>query len=144
MRLPLNNPKITSGYGDRIDPISKEKSFHKGTDFVSADTRVFAIADGLVVFDFDNYDERDRWKLASNSSGGNFVILRHIINDIAYFCRYFHLVKNVVFNNQAVPEGFLLGEYGNVGYSTGPHLHFDVTTKWGIWGNTDPKIILGV
>lgn len=143
MRLPLQKPIITSKYGERM--LNGSKSWHPGMDFVAGDgdVSVFAIADGTVVFDFDGYDERQRWDMSSNSSGGNFVILKHNLKGVDYFVRYFHLKENTVTNGQKIKEGDLLGHYADVGYSYGAHLHVDMTTVWGRWGNVDPWAVLG-
>lgn len=144
MRLPLNKPVLKSKYGRRV--LNGAESWHPGLDFVDEndDRKVYAIADGTVVFDFDGYDERERMNMQSNSSGGNFVIIKHNLGGKDYFVRYFHLKENTVKNGQQIKEGNVLGHYADVGYSFGAHLHLDLTTLWGAWGNTDPGPVLGV
>ena len=56
----------------------------------------------------------------------NYVVVRH--EDDGYYSRYYHLQFNsvVVHVGDTVQAGDLLGCSGNTGYTTGPHLHFDV------------------
>ncbi|MBI3823877.1 MAG: M23 family metallopeptidase [Planctomycetes bacterium] len=56
----------------------------------------------------------------------NVIGIRHDDNTLA---QYLHLRKNGarVKKGQRVAQGEVIGESGNVGYSTSPHLHFEVT-----------------
>jgi len=54
---------------------------------------------------------------------GNLVVLDHANGFVTY---YGHMNKIYVFEGQAVERGQVLGTVGNTGYSTGPHLHFEV------------------
>lgn len=54
---------------------------------------------------------------------GHYVVVRH---DNGLETVYGHLNKVLVSENQRVKAGELLGEGGNTGRSTGPHLHFEV------------------
>ena len=113
MRRPLNEPcQITSHYGERV--LNGVKQFHPGLDLVAANRSVFAVADGIVCFDYDNYNEKNRWNGASLDSTGNLVIIKSEIGGKTYFIRYMHLVKNLVSDKQPIKEGQLLGEYGDV------------------------------
>jgi murein DD-endopeptidase MepM/ murein hydrolase activator NlpD len=58
---------------------------------------------------------------------GNYVFVRHADGT---FAQYLHLRPNgvMVQRGQQVPRGELLGYSGNTGYSTTPHLHFQVAT----------------
>jgi murein DD-endopeptidase MepM/ murein hydrolase activator NlpD len=141
MKKPLTQPRVTSPYGWR--KLNGQEQFHHGIDYIDAegDHTVFAIADGVVVFDHDNYKESERWNMASNSSIGNFVIVKHTIDGKDYFVRYCHLTENCVKDKQPVKAGEKLGEYGDVGVSYGEHLHVDVTTRFGRWGEINPASI---
>jgi hypothetical protein len=72
---------------------------------------IVAVADGVVVF--------AEW----GGGYGNLVIVDHDDNWRTY---YAHLSEIVVETGQEVRQGELLGGAGSTGYSTGPHLHFEL------------------
>lgn len=120
---------------------------HDGIDYVGAgdyggpaDRTVFAIADGVVVHDFDGYDPAKRWNPSAPDSAGNMVIIGHNLHGTKYFVRYVHLAKNTVSNGERVKCGQVIGEYGDVGYSFGQHLHLDMWTA--SWQRIDPTPVL--
>jgi murein DD-endopeptidase MepM/ murein hydrolase activator NlpD len=64
--------------------------------------------------------------LASGGYGygyGNYVVIRH---DSGYETLYAHLSAIYVSQGQYVSQGEAIGAVGSSGYSTGPHLHFEV------------------
>jgi murein DD-endopeptidase MepM/ murein hydrolase activator NlpD len=98
---------LTSGYGWRWGRM------HAGID-IAADvgTPVMAAADGVI--------EYSDW----NSGGyGNLVEIRHADGSLT---RYAHLNRSMVQVGQKVKQGEQIAEMGSTGYSTGPHLHFEV------------------
>lgn len=103
---------LSSPFGPRIDPISRRISFHNGIDIPApTGTPVIALEDGTVtVFPFD-----------ASSSGYRIDIQA---GEQSYL--YAHLSKILVENGEAVTKGQVIGEVGSTGYSTGPHLHFEV------------------
>lgn len=106
---------MASGYGYRRDPVYGTTKFHEGMDF-SADvgTPVYATGDGVV-------------KTAGWESGyGNSIVIDHGYN---YVTRFAHLSKILVKPGQTVKRGDLIGNVGNTGKSTGPHLHYEVRYK---------------
>jgi murein DD-endopeptidase MepM/ murein hydrolase activator NlpD len=98
---------ITSGYGWRWGRM------HRGIDIgAPTGTPVVAAAAGEVVF--------AGW----NSGGyGNMVDIRHSDGSVT---RYAHNSRLLVRAGQQVEQGELISEVGSTGYSTGPHLHFEV------------------
>ncbi len=106
---------MASGYGYRQDPIYGTTKFHEGMDF-SADigTPVYATGNGTVV--------RAGWE----SGYGNLVEIDHGFN---YITRYAHLSKINVTKGQQTKRGDKIGELGNTGKSTGPHLHYEVRLR---------------
>jgi len=72
---------------------------------------IVAVADGVVVF--------AEW----GGGYGNLVIVDH---DDGWRSYYAHLSEIVVEVGQEVRQGELLGGAGSTGYSTGPHLHFEL------------------
>jgi murein DD-endopeptidase MepM/ murein hydrolase activator NlpD len=125
MVLPVKEPyRISSPYGWRT--LQGKKEFHSGIDFVSdSDSEdVLAIADGIVVYDQDDYDDALRW-VDKHHSAGNMVILQHEIDGQSYYVRYLHLLENTIKKGERVNEGDVIGQYADVGRSFGAHLHID-------------------
>ena len=110
------NLKYTaSGYGMRIDPIYKTAKFHNGMDFsANIGTPVYATGDGII--------KKAGWQ----SGYGKIVVVNH---GFGYETWYAHLNKYNVRVGQKVVRGEVIGEVGNTGKSTGPHLHYEVHLK---------------
>jgi len=124
MRLPVNDYMITSGYGERI--LHGKKEFHDGIDFKSVtENKVFAPCDCIVTYDMDNYEEALRWT-DKHMSGGNMIIVDFQLGNTLFHMRFLHLIDNLVSVKNKLMEGDLIGHYGDVGYSFGPHLHNDL------------------
>jgi murein DD-endopeptidase MepM/ murein hydrolase activator NlpD len=140
MRVPVNDYRMTSPYGMRKDPSGKtdEEKLHDGIDFVSKkwDNRVYSICSGKIIYDFDEYDEAQRWTSRKHSAG-NMLIQSITWNDKKFYVRYLHLVGNFVKMDDVIPEGIIIGEYGDVGYSFGAHLHFDLYDN--MWKKLNPE-----
>lgn len=127
---PVNNLKITSRYGYRW--LNNKLQFHDGIDVISqtGDNSVFSIFDGVVVYDFDFYIHKLRFE-DKKHSGGNYIIIKSILENEIYFIRYLHLLKNYLSISEVVSSGDLIGEYADVGYSFGSHLHIDAfDSRW--------------
>jgi murein DD-endopeptidase MepM/ murein hydrolase activator NlpD len=103
----------SSGYGLRADPMrGGEMINHAGFDLAAtAGTPVAAAAGGTVVH------------AGPAGTYGNLVTLRH---DNGFETRYAHLSSVDVKVGDRVEAGSGLGKVGTTGYSTGPHLHFEV------------------
>lgn len=109
---PLSSARITSGFGYRIHPIHGNTTFHYGVDLAAASgTPVYAFAGGTVE------------ETGYNSVYGNYVLLSHP-DGFASF--YGHLSKVYVKNGADVSCGQKIAAVGSTGWSTGPHLHFEV------------------
>lgn len=98
---------LTSGYGWRWGRM------HRGIDIAGpVGTPIMAAAAGVVV--------RSGW----NSGGyGNLVDIRHADGSMT---RYAHNSRLLVREGQQVRQGQQIAEMGSTGFSTGPHLHFEV------------------
>ncbi|MEM9264944.1 MAG: peptidoglycan DD-metalloendopeptidase family protein [Cyanobacteria bacterium P01_F01_bin.13] len=98
---------LTSGYGWRWGRM------HRGIDVAGpVGTPIVSAAPGIV--------ERAGW----NSGGyGNLVEVRHADGSMT---RYAHNSRIVVRSGQRVAQGQHIADMGSTGYSTGPHLHFEV------------------
>lgn len=123
-RLPVQAP-VSSLFGPRKDPFTREIRFHKGLDLAAPEgTPVHAAMGGEVIF-------------AGYENGyGNLVIIQHADG---LQTRYAHLGKASVKRGEEVTGDQVLGVVGNSGHSTGPHLHFEVI-RWG--EQIDPNLTL--
>jgi len=112
---PVQSRYITSHYGMRKDPISGALTFHTGIDFrANTGTTVMAALNGVVSAVNEN------WLY------GKYIIISH---DNGYKTLYGHLSSYSVKQGDKVAVGKKIGETGNTGYSTGPHLHFTIYDK---------------
>lgn len=112
LSLPLEEFKLTSGYGYRNDPLGSGIEFHKGIDLAAElGNGIFASADGIIEL-----------SLYSNTYG-NYVVINHG-NGLKTL--YAHCRESFVSTGQSVKSGQLIGSVGSTGRSTGPHLHFEV------------------
>ncbi|RJQ34166.1 hypothetical protein C4566_02490 [Candidatus Parcubacteria bacterium] len=119
-RIFLKNPVefryISSGFttGPRyIAEFSAYTSSHRAIDYVAGTgTPVRAVGDGTVM------------SAGWNSGGyGNLIKIRH---NETYSTNYAHLSKIYVKAGQHVTQGDVIGAVGSTGYSTGPHLHYEM------------------
>lgn len=104
--------RISAGYGWRIHPIYKTRKFHDGMDFTGKiGTPIYATGDGKV-------------KVVKKERGyGKKIVIDH---GFGYKTVYAHLDSYRVRRGQKVKRGEIIGELGNTGISTGPHLHYEV------------------
>ncbi|GBE30010.1 murein DD-endopeptidase MepM [bacterium BMS3Bbin04] len=110
--IPLNEGRLTDGFGYRRDPFTKRMAFHHGAAFSAPrGTPVYTTADGVVkrVYKAPGY--------------GNMVEVDH---GLGYTTIYGHLKRATVRSGQQVKRGEQVGEVGNTGRSTAPHLHYEV------------------
>jgi murein DD-endopeptidase MepM/ murein hydrolase activator NlpD len=112
---PVKNPNVhvSMPFGPNVHPLNGNWYIHKGMDFSTwrSGDPVMATASGQVVtVGFDN-------------SFGNFVIIKH---NHGIYTRYAHLSTFRVKRGQLVDQGQIIGNIGNTGISTGPHLHYEV------------------
>jgi len=104
--------RLTSSFGERVDPFNGEGTFHSGVDIsVPYGTPVHASADGVVMF-------------AEVMSGyGNLINVDH---GHGLSTRYGHLSGFAVSDGQHVHRGQVIGYVGATGRATSPHLHYEV------------------
>jgi len=111
LKWPVSGP-ITSPFGWRIHPIYGYRSFHTGIDIgVPMGTIVKAARYGKVIY------------TGYNGAFGLVVIIDHG-NSLATM--YAHLSRVFVSAGQSVRTLQSIAASGNTGWSTGPHLHFQV------------------
>jgi len=110
--------RVTCVFGPRIHPVTKKKSNHTGVD-IGADTGddVVASNDGTVITAGCNY------------AYGNYVVIDH---GGGVSTLYAHASKLKVKKGQKVKRGQVIMLVGSTGYSTGPHLHYEIILKDGV------------
>jgi len=104
---------VTSPYGDRLDPFTREPDFHKGMDIASTTgTPIIAASGGKIIQASDK-----------KNGYGNCVIIEHYSG---FRTLYAHCSELLVEVGDYVSAGQTIAKVGSTGRSTGPHLHFSV------------------
>jgi murein DD-endopeptidase MepM/ murein hydrolase activator NlpD len=132
LATPIGNAVVSQAFGPSDlwfePPLGKYKHFHYGVDLAAPEgTPVVAAADGMVL-------------AVGHTAGGygNYVILAH---GGSVETLYGHLQKSTVVAGQFVRTGSLIGYEGSTGFSTGPHLHFEVRVKDAV---VDPALYIAL
>jgi murein DD-endopeptidase MepM/ murein hydrolase activator NlpD len=125
LRFPYTGPlhqsvngAITSEFGLRYHPILGTKKMHEGIDFGARyGTPVYAAADGVVIS-----------SKPSSGYGWLITIYHGDLDGKHLFTRYAHSypAQVKVRVGQQVSVGELITSVGDNGWTTGPHLHFEV------------------
>lgn len=109
---PVQRGFMSSGFGNRQDPVSGEFSFHRGVDFAgNAGDLVIAVGAGVVTF-------------AGYRPDYGYVV--DVTHGDGYVTRYAHNARVLVRQGETVARGQRLAIMGSTGRSTGPHVHFEV------------------
>ncbi|WP_378956897.1 M23 family metallopeptidase [Pelosinus sp. sgz500959] len=104
--------EVTSRFGSRNSPGGIGSNFHPGIDIANdIGTQIIATADGIVT--------ESGW----SSGYGETVEINHG-NGITTL--YGHNSRLVVHTGERVKKGQLIAYLGNTGYTTGPHLHYEI------------------
>ena len=102
-----SSKRISSHFGKRW---GKQ---HQGIDIVAAEGRyIVATADGTVIYSGHGL-----------KSYGNLIVLSH---GGGFFSVYAHNRKNFINKGEKVYKGQVIGQIGQTGRTTGPHLHFEI------------------
>ena len=111
--------RISSPFGYRIHPIFKRRIFHSGVDIAAPhSTPIKAANSGRVIF------------VGWYNGYGKVVIIDHgNIGGSLTTTLYAHMSTTLVKQGSHVAKGAIIGKVGTTGYSTGPHLHFEVRQK---------------
>lgn len=113
---------LTPGFGNRINPISGMAEFHTGID-IDGDLGepIYAVADGLVTI--------AKWY----GGYGNFVEILHRHDSGGIKTRYGHNSEVLVKEGDWVKRGQVIAYIGSTGYSTDPHIHFELMINGEFW-----------
>ena len=115
-KIPFKPPMlyfyISSNYGYRKHPVTKNKVFHHGIDLAGTwQEDILVSAPGTVTF------------AGRAGSFGNVVRVRHAFGVETVFA---HLSKIWVKKGQDISEGTIIGNMGKTGRTEGAHLHYEV------------------
>ena len=118
--VPVGSFVLTSPFGNRVSPFTDKTDFHSGLDLAAREgTPVLASGAGRVVF-------AGRFPLRRNVGWwryGNVVVLSH---PGGFLTIYAHLQEIQTRRGQNLTRGEQLGTVGNTGWSTSPHLHYEI------------------
>lgn len=108
LKKPVKGGITTSGFGDTISRTAS----HNGHDWaVNTGTKVRAAAEGVVELAY------------FNESYGYNILINH---NNGFKTRYAHLSEVKVSKGEKVEQSQVIALSGSTGFSTGPHLHFEV------------------
>jgi murein DD-endopeptidase MepM/ murein hydrolase activator NlpD len=110
---------ISTDFGPRVAPCAGCSSFHKGIDMnPGVNSPVQAIASGVV----------REVSGADNGGLGVYAVIDHNVNGEFVSSVYAHMTEGslAVSPGDVVDVGDHVGDVGNTGQSTGPHLHFEI------------------
>jgi len=109
---PVSAGYVSSRYGNRSDPFTGRRAFHKGIDFAGrAGADVVAVGSGVVAWSGQRYGY------------GEMIEINH---GNGYATRYAHNAENLVAVGDTVKRGQRIAHMGDTGRATGPNLHFEV------------------
>ena len=139
LTVPFDNKthySISSPFGMRIHPVEHKLKFHSGIDLsTSCGTPVLASGNGIIE------------EVGYNDSLGNYVYIKHELNDETIYSIYGHLLDNstIVEKGQVVMQGDKISSVGRTGVATGCHLHFTLmknNLSWNQRDLVDPRFIV--
>ncbi len=115
-------------FGWRTHPVTGRDNYHGGIDLGARDnavagTSIYSATGGKII------------EAGFNSAWGNTYVIADPTGK--YHIRYAHMQDLMYGPGTEVTPGMVIGRVGSTGYSTGPHLHFEVTTPTGEY--IDPR-----
>jgi murein DD-endopeptidase MepM/ murein hydrolase activator NlpD len=112
LSVPMEQYRVTSGFGVRMDPFRKRLARHTGMDFSGPHhSKVRATTDGIV---------------KETGRRGAYGLSVEVEHPFGVTTLYGHLYRINVEEGQEVRKGDVIGIQGSTGRSTGPHLHYEV------------------
>jgi murein DD-endopeptidase MepM/ murein hydrolase activator NlpD len=114
MQTPVKAGRFTSGFGFRRHPLLGIRKMHTGIDWAApTGTPIVAAGDGTI-------EEAGR-----KGGNGNYIRIRH---GNGYKTAYSHMSRFApnIKKGMKIRQGQPIGFVGSTGFSTGPHLHYEV------------------
>ena len=109
---PIENGRYTSYFGYRINPITDEFSFHTGLDIATKEgTKIRAVYNGKVL------------RTGEDDRAGKYIFLEHDDGLVTFYCHCSEISAEV---GAVIRQGETIAKVGSTGWSTGPHLHFEL------------------
>ena len=109
---PIENGRYTSYFGYRISPITGNFSFHTGLDIAAMEgTKIRAVLSGRVL------------RTGEDDRAGKYIFLEHSDGFVTFYCHCSEIIAQV---GAVIRQGETIAKVGSTGWSTGPHLHFEV------------------
>ena len=109
---PIADGRYTSYFGYRINPITNEFAFHTGLDIAAAEgTKIRAAYNGRVL------------RTGEDGRAGKYIFLEHDDGFVTFYCHCSEILAEV---GAVIRQGETIARVGSTGWSTGPHLHFEV------------------
>ncbi|HZF07189.1 MAG TPA: M23 family metallopeptidase [Thermoanaerobaculia bacterium] len=129
---------LISGFARRKSPFTHVQEFHAGLDLAAnVGTPVHAPADGTVVFagQLPAGQHGSWWQL------GNLVLVKD--GDL-FYTAFGHLAEIKVRRGERVRRGAVLGTVGTTGWTTSPHLHYEILRRDGSgdYRPVDPRVYI--
>ncbi len=109
---PVSSERYTSYFGYRKNPITNKRSFHTGLDIAAPlGTKIRAAYNGTVR------------KTGEDGRSGKYIFLTHDDGFETFYC---HCSEILAEKGAVIRQGETIALVGSTGWSTGPHLHFEV------------------
>lgn len=124
MPVASGDYRLTSQYGLRNNPMGRGVGQHLGVDFAAPlDTPIHAVADGEVTYVGEGKQGRSSM----------LITIKHEVDGKVFESWYVHMYPDDLYvsTGQQVQAGDVIAGVGSNGYSTGPHLHFEIHTDAG-------------
>lgn len=114
LRKPMARGVFRSGFGMRRHPILRRNRMHNGVDYAAPrGTPIYASGDGVV--------KQAGWK----AGYGRWISIRHKNGYETGYAHQSRIAKGIR-PGVRVKQGQVIGYVGSTGFSTGPHLHYEV------------------
>ena len=112
LAYPVDNSRMTSTFGVRLDPFTHSLARHTGVDLSGPiGAKIHSSADGIV---------------KSSGRKGAYGIAVEIDHGLGISTLYGHLNRALVKEGDHIRKGQIIGVQGSTGRSTGNHLHYEV------------------
>ncbi len=109
---PVEDGRYTSYFGYRINPITGKFAFHTGLDIAAEEgTKIRAAYSGRVT------------KIGEDDRAGKYIFLTHSDGFVTFYC---HCSEILAEEGSVIRQGETIARVGSTGWSTGPHLHFEI------------------